>query len=108
VVGSAVERQAVKHYVLQGKGAIAKACRAMNLNRSTFYLKSQVSETSQQQRKRVIELRKEKPRSGYRMITALLKRVNAKRVLRIRGEEGLYVRKRQRCLQRVGHTEFKR
>ena len=89
MVGSAVKRQAVGHYVLQGKGAIAKAYRAMNLNRSTFYMKSQVSETSQQQRKRVIELRKEKPHYGYRRITALLKRVNAKLVLRICGEEGL-------------------
>ncbi|MCH1503629.1 MAG: IS3 family transposase, partial [Verrucomicrobiales bacterium] len=84
----------------------------MNLNRSTFYLKSQVSETSQQQRTRVIELSKEKPRYGYRRITALLKRenepVNAKRVRRIRGEEGLQVRKRQRRLRRVGPSESKR
>jgi len=112
VVGPAAKRQAVRHCVEQGEGSVAQACRAMNLNRSTFYLKSQVSETSQQQRTRVIELSKEKPRYGYRRITALLKRenepVNAKRVRRIRGEEGLQVRKRQRRLRRVGPSESKR
>ena len=112
MVGPAAKRQAVRRCVEQGKGSVAQACRAMNLNRSTFYLKFQVSETSQQQRKRVIELSKEKPRYGYRRITALLKRenepVNAKRVRRIRGEEGLQVRKRQRRLRRVGPTESKR
>ncbi|NCF90099.1 MAG: IS3 family transposase, partial [Verrucomicrobiaceae bacterium] len=34
--------------------------------------------------------------------------VNAKRVRRIREEEGLQVRKRQRRLRRVGPTETKR
>ena len=84
----------------------------MNLNRSTFYLKSQVDETSQRQRKRVIELSKENPRYGFRRIAALLRReneqVNAKRVRRIRAEEGLQVRKRQRRLRRVGPSEPKR
>ncbi len=112
MVGPAAKRQAVRHCVEEGKASVAQACRAMNLNRSTFYLKSQSSESSQQQRKRVIELSKENPRYGYRRITALLKRenqpVNAKRVRRIRGEEGLQVRKRQRRLRRVGPTEPKR
>lgn len=112
MVGPAAKRQAVRHCVEQGKGSVAQACRAMNLNRSTFYVKSEVSETSQQKRKRVIELSKENPRYGYRRITALLKRenepMNAKRVRRIRGEEGLQVRKRQRRLRRVGPTESKR
>ena len=81
----------------------------MKLNRSTFYSKSKPSEKSQRQKKRVVELSKEKPRYGYRRVTAVLKRegetINAKRVQRIRREEGLQVRKRQRRLRRIGPTE---
>ena len=84
----------------------------MKLNRSTYYSKSKVSEKAQRQRKRVVELSKEKPRYGYRRIAAVLRRekevVNVKRVQRIRRAEGLQVRKRQRRLRRLGPTESKR
>ena len=112
MVGPAAKRQAVKHCVEQGRGSVAQACRAMELNRSTFYVKSDVSAEAWRQRKRVVQLSKENPRYGYRRITALLKRendpVNAKRVRRIRAEEGLQVRKRQRRMRRLGPTESKR
>ena len=112
MVGPAAKRRSVRHCVERGKGSVAQACRAMKLNRSTYYSKSKVSEKAQRQRKRVVELSKEKPRYGYRRIAAVLRRekevVNVKRVQRIRRAEGLQVRKRQRRLRRLGPTESKR
>jgi putative transposase len=52
------------------------------------------------------------PRYGYRRITALMRRegfeVNAKRVARIRREEGLKVSKRQRRMRRLGLSTAER
>ena len=63
-------------------------------------------------RKEVVELSGKHPRYGYRRITALMRRegfeVNAKRVARIRREEGLKVSKRQRRMRRLGLSTAER
>jgi len=57
-------------------------------------------------RKEIVALSQRHPRYGYRRITALLRRegwgVNAKRVQRVRRQEGFQVSKRQRKMRRVG------
>lgn len=54
----------------------------------------------------MLELSEKHPRYGYRRITALLRRegfeVNVKRVQRLRREEDLQVRKKQRRMKRLG------
>jgi putative transposase len=99
-------RRAVKIAVEEGLSSATRACRAMNLARSSFYRPSLVSVESRRVRKEVLELSEKHPRYGYRRITALLRRggftVNAKRVQRLRQEEGIQVRKRQRRMRRLG------
>ena len=57
-------------------------------------------------------LSREHPWYGYRRVTAVLertgKKVNAKRVERVRREEGLLVNKRQRKMRRVGVSTARR
>jgi putative transposase len=57
-------------------------------------------------KQRIVELSQAHPRYGYRRIEALLRRegqrVNAKRVQRIRRQEDLVVRKKQRATRRIG------
>lgn len=59
-----------------------------------------------------MELSGKHPRYGYRRITALLRRegceVNAKRIARIRREEGLKVSKKQRRTKRLGVSTAER
>ena len=63
-------------------------------------------------RKEVVEPSGKHPRYGYRRITALVRRegfeVNAKRVARIRRQEGLKVSKRQRRMRRLGLSTAER
>ncbi len=74
--------------------------------RSSFYCKSRVSTERVLMKQRIIKLSEAHPRYGYRRIGALLRRedqrVNTKRVQRIRRQEGLQVRKKQRASCRVG------
>lgn len=90
----------------------APACRAVGLCRSGFYRARLVSLESRRIGKEVLELSEKHPRYGYRRITALLRRdgfaVNGKRVQRLRREEGLQVRKRQRRMRRVGASAVER
>jgi transposase InsO family protein len=62
--------------------------------------------------KEVLELSEKHPRYGYRRITALMRRdgfeVNAKRVARIRREEGIKVSKKQRRMKRLGISTAQR
>jgi transposase InsO family protein len=92
--------------VEDGIGSTAQSCRAVGLCRSGFYRSKLVSLESRRVRKDVLELSEKHPRYGYRRITALLRRegfeVNAKRVQRLRREEDLQVRKKQRRLKRLG------
>ena len=60
----------------------------------------------------IVDLSQAHPRYGYRRIAALLKRkgheINAKRVQRVRREEGLQVSRRQRKLRRLGLSTAQR
>lgn len=95
-----------------GLGGAAQACRALGLARSTFYRAGGRSAARQASQRQIVELSRAHPRYGYRRITALLRRAgvrcNAKRVARIRREEGLQVRKRQRRMKRLGLSTCER
>lgn len=98
--------------VEEGLGSAAQACRALGLARSTFYRAGMESFGRQQARQKIIELSQRHPRYGYRRITALLRRegmeINAKRVQRVRRQEGLRVSKRQRRMKRLGVSTAER
>lgn len=84
----------------------------MSLPRSGYYRVRKVSQDSRKMSSRIVRLSRQHPRYGYRRITALLRRegrrINAKRVARVRRAEGLQVRKRQRRLRRVGPAQTQR
>ncbi|CAN5464982.1 IS3 family transposase [soil metagenome] len=92
--------------VEEGLGSAARACRAINLARSSYYRPSLVSVESRRLRKEVLGLSGKHPRYGYRRITALLRRdgfeVNPKRVQRLRREEGVQVQQKQKRMRRLG------
>lgn len=60
----------------------------------------------------VLKLGEEKPRYGYRRITALLRRdglvINPKRVQRLRRMEGAQVQEKQKRMRRVGPQQSER
>lgn len=60
----------------------------------------------------IVKLSQNHPRYGYRRVTALLRRdgydINAKRVQRVRRQEGLQVRRKQRKLRRLGLSTAER
>jgi transposase InsO family protein len=96
----------------EGLGNTAQGCRALGLARSSFYRCGKESVESRRVRHEIVRLSREHPRYGYRRITALLRRegmeINAKRVQRIRREEGLRVSKRQRRMKRLGVSTSER
>jgi putative transposase len=98
--------------VQEGIGKVAAACRALGLSRSSYYRSGRSSLESRRIRKEVLELSAQHPRYGYRRITALMRRegfeVNAKRVARIRREEGMKVSKKQRRMKRLGISTAER
>jgi putative transposase len=106
MVSPSTKRRAVKVSIEEGLGSAAVTCRALGLARASFYRVSRQSVESRRVRKEILELSRQHPRYGYRRITALLRRagieVNAKRVQRIRRQEALQVRKRQRRMKRLG------
>jgi transposase InsO family protein len=112
MVSPSSRRRAVKIVVEEGVSSATQACRALNLARSSYYRPSLVSVESRRIRKEVLELSEKHPRYGYRRITALLRRdgftLNAKRVQRLRREEGIQVRKRQKRMRRVGPQQNER
>jgi putative transposase len=68
--------------------------------------------TSKTLRQEIMILSEQHPRYGYRRVTALLRRsgrsINAKRVQRVRREQGLQVSKKQRRMRRVGLSTAQR
>jgi transposase InsO family protein len=90
----------------EGLGGKAQACRALGLARSAAYYLPHERVESRRLRREIIALSQAHPRYGYRRITALLRRegwgVNAKRVQRVRRQEGFQVSKRQRKMRRMG------
>ena len=106
MVSPSIKRRAIKLSVERGLGRAASACRALGLARSSFYRRGRESPEKCRVRKEVVELSGKHPRYGYRRITALDAaggfEVNAKRVARIRRQEGLKVSNRQRRMRRLG------
>jgi len=106
VVSPWQKRRAIKHVVEEGKGTTTEACRALDLQRSTYYRHSTVSPERQATERSIVELSEDHPRYGYRRITVMARRkgdvINAKRVQRVRRYYGLQVRKKQRKLRRTG------
>ena len=97
MVSPSARRRAVKMSVQEGLGRVAAACRALELSRSSYYRSGRSSLESRRIHKEVLELSGKHPRYRYWRITALMRRegfeVNAKRVARIRREEGIKVNK---------------
>ena len=112
MVSSSSRRRAVKHLVEEGLGTTAQGCRALGLNRSSYYHGSGQSAAKAEVEGTIVELSRKHPRYGYRRVTALLRRegqeVNAKRVQRVRRQEGLQVRRRQKRMRRVGSSSSQR
>jgi len=112
VVSPSQKRRAIKHVIEQGKGTTAEACRAMNLQRSTYYRNSTVRPERQEMERAIVDLSEDHPRYGYRRITVLVRRkgelINAKRVQRVRRHHGLQVRKKQRKMRRTGLSTAQR
>ena len=106
MVSPTAKRRAVSWIEQEGLGGKAQACRALGLARSGAYRLPSESVESRRLGKEIIALSQAHPRYGYRRITALLRRggweVNAKRVARVRRQEGFRVSKRQRKMRRVG------
>jgi putative transposase len=96
----------------EGLSSAAQACRALGLARSSFYLVSRKRPSNLKLNRQIVELSEKHPRYGYRRIRALLRaqgrKVNLKRVQRVRREAGLQVRKRQRRTRRLGPTNGQR
>lgn len=112
MVSPSSKRRAVNYVVEEGLGVVSQACRALGLARSGFYRPRQMSKRSQELKQLALKLSGDHPRYGYRRITALMRRegheINAKRVQRLRREEGLQVRKRQRRMRRLGNSTSQR
>ena len=77
-----------------------RACRTLNIHRSTFRYQSRRKPDEDALRTAIIELTRDYGSYGYRMVTAKLQqqgwRVNHKRDARIWWEEGLKIPKKQR------------
>ncbi len=102
----------MKRVIETGLGTTAEACRALGLARSSYYRNSTASEAQRQMHGQIVKLSQNHPRYGYRRVTALLRRdgydINAKRVQRVRRQEGLQVRRKQRKLRRLGLSTAER
>ena len=112
MVSPASRRRAIKYLVEEGMSTAAHACRALGLARSTFYLVSCKRPSTLKLNQKIVELSEKHPRYGYRCITALMRRkgrkVNVKRVQRVRRGAGLQVRKKQKRMRRRGPTNPQR
>jgi putative transposase len=112
MVSSSSRRRAVKYAVEEGLGSTTQACRAVGMNRSSYYAPSRKKAESVVLEGMIVELSEEHPRYGYRRVTALLRRdgekVNAKRVQRVRRRQGLEVSKKQRRMRRLGISSAQR
>ena len=105
MVSASARRRAVKMSIQEDLGKVAATCRALGVARSSYYRSGRSSLENRRIRKEVLELSGKHPRYGYRRITALMRRegfeVNAKRVARIRREQGIKVSKKQRRMKRL-------
>ena len=101
------KKQAVSYVIGQSLCSVRRACRVLKLNRSTYQYKLKRPTLRHQRLKaRIIALSVKHPRYGYRRIRALLGRegwrVSRKLVQKIRREEGLKVKPKQKKIPRQG------
>ena len=112
MVSVKAKKHIIQVFTQQGKAGVSSMCKALDLNRSSFYTTSQRSIQSIELEKSILIKSDDNPRYGYRRITALIRRdgeeVNAKRVQAVRRKHGLQVRKKQRRTRRVNENEVKR
>jgi putative transposase len=108
VANYAVQIQILKEVnAKNGEPVQSAAGRALGVARSTFYRGSNLSLENRRMRQEIMALSEQHPRYGYRRVTALLRRggsaSNAKRVQRVRREQGMQVSKKQRRMRRSGN-----
>ena len=103
------KRRAVGHLLEEQRYAERNACRLVEQPRSTQRYKARIDYEERRIRKRLHELAKKHPGSGYRRMARLLRReglkVNRKRVQRLWREEGLRNPLRKRQKRARGHSE---
>jgi putative transposase len=91
---------------------VAAACQALQLAKSTFYLKGSTRKGAVRLERRIKALSLKNPRYGYRLITQQLRnegwKVNRKRVQRIRRQAGLQVVKKARKTRRLWPPQSER
>lgn len=104
MVTTSKRRDVVEHFKSRGISQ-RRACELASLHRSTCRYERR-REDSPELVTRIKEIAAERPRAGYRMVYAHLRReghvVNRKRVYRIYKREGLAVRRRSRRKMRAG------
>lgn len=109
MVSLSEKRQAAKYILKEYEVSERKTCRILTLDRKILRYKSKRQEVDGRLKKRIFELSRQKPRYGYRFITAILKRegfrVGSERVRIIRKMEGLKVLRKQRKKRHSGDTK---
>ena len=103
------KRRAVNYLCDERSYAERNACRLVKQPRSTQRYEARIDYEERQIRKRLHELAKKHPGSGYRRMTRLLRRegmqINKKRVQRLWREEGLRNPFRKRRKRARGHSQ---
>ena len=93
------KKKAVQHVIKSFKTSLSRACRLVEIDRSTARYRSRLIDKDKEIRSKITELTSKYGRYGYKRITALLRRdnliVNHKKVRRIWREEGLKVPRKQ-------------
>jgi putative transposase len=99
----------VEHLLAEWRYTERNACRLVKQSRSTQRYEARIDYEERRIRKRLHELAKKHPGSGYRRMTRLLRRegmkINKKRVQRLWREEGLRNPLRKRRKRARGHSE---
>ena len=109
MVGPERKRQAVLHVRHELEVSERRACTTIRQPRSTQRYRGRKREKDAALAAELRRISRERPRAGYRMAVALLRRagmlVNAKRVQRLWRQEGLRVPRAQRKRRRLGGSE---
>ena len=109
MVGPAREREAVRFAQRKLGVSQRRACKALDVCRSTARYRPKLGEFTRKLLKRILELVGRYPRYGYRRIWKLLRRegwrINRKRVHRLWKQEGLRVPKKARKRRRRGSSD---
>jgi transposase InsO family protein len=109
VVSPERKREAVLHLQQTLEASERRACTVMKQPRSTQRYRGCKPLKDAALAAELRRISRERPRAGYRMATALLRRggmrVNAKRVARVWRQEGLKVSRHQRKRQRLGSSD---